>query len=384
MKVAFITFGHIDVNLPLLKQLSKEINIALYLIFAENNKKESIINFENIDVKTGFVSRKKIYEILGPKIQKYIDDSFSCYIFIYKNLKFKSFSNFFLSYKLSKALRKRKYDCIHFNGNNLQQLWISIFTLMIPKIHTVHDYTGHTGERSKWAERFNKFLMISKNQKIMPFHSPAANVKNAKGTLNIIYYGPLEIYKLWRREKILEEENTVLCFGRISPYKGIEYLIKAVPIIKKSIPNLRVVIAGDGKFYFDVAHIRDDDTYKITNRYIPNDELVEWIQRALLVVCPYTDATQSAVVMTAYAFNKPVVVSAVGGIPEVVEDNITGRLIPPRDPQSLANAIIDLLSHHNKREEIKKNIKKRCFAGELSWNYIAKQTIAVYKKAIKE
>lgn len=55
------------------------------------------------------------------------------------------------------------YDCIHFSGNDLQQLWISIFTPKIPRIHTIHDYTGHIGEQSKWAEKYNKFLMILKN-----------------------------------------------------------------------------------------------------------------------------------------------------------------------------------------------------------------------------
>jgi len=384
MKVAYITFGHIDSTLPLLKYISKQADVDLYLIFAKNYKKESIINFENIDVKSGFVERKKMDEILGSEIREYIGESFKFSIFIYSNLKFQSLSNILLSYQLSKILRKRKYDCIHFNGNNLQQLWISIFTPNISKIHTIHDYTTHIGERSKWAERFNKFLMISKNQKIMHFHIPAESDKSVKGTLHTIYYGPLEIFKIWSRENVSEEENTVLFFGRISPYKGVEYLVQAAPIIKKSIPKLKVVIAGNGKFYFDAAHIRDDDTYEIINRYIPNDELVKLIQRASLVVCPYIDATQSGLIMTAYAFNKPVIVSAVGGIPEVVEDNVTGRLIPPRDPQALAKAIIDLLSHHSKRKEMKKNIQEKCSIGELSWNYIAKQTIAVYQKAIKE
>ena len=88
--------------------------------------------------------------------------------------------------------------------------------------------------------------------------------------------------------------------------------------------------------------------------------------------------------MTAYAFNKPVVASAVGGIPEVVEHNVTGKLVPPREPQALADATIDLLLHDNKIKDMKKNIQKKCFKGELSWDYIAKQTIDVYRKASKK
>ncbi len=384
MKVAFITFGHVDVTMPLLKYISKKVDVDLYFIFAKNKKKESIINFEDINVKTGFIDREKINKILESKIREYIADSFKYYLVIYENLKFKSLSNILLSYQLSKVLKKRKYNCIHFNGNNLQQLWISIFTSNIPKIYTIHDYTGHTGEGSKWAERFNKFLMVSKNQKIMHSCYISKNITSTRRTLNVIYYGPLEIYKIWARRIILEKENTLLLFGRISPYKGIEYLVSAVTIIKKSISDLKVIIAGNGEFHFDIEHIKNDNTYEIINRYIPNNELVKLIQKASLVVCPYTDATQSAVIMTAYAFNKPVVASAVGGIPEVVEDNVTGRLVTPRNPQALADAIVDLLLHREKREQMKKNIEKKCYQGKLSWDYIAKRTIEVYKKAISK
>ena len=192
----------------------------------------------------------------------------------------------------------------------------------------------------------------------------------------------IEGFLINQKKRILEKDNTLLFWGRISPYKGIEYLVSAVPIVKKHIPDLKVIIAGNGKFYFDVERIRNDDTYEIINRYVPNEELVELIQKSSLVICPYTDATQSGVIMTAYAFNKPVVASAVGGIPEVVEDGVTGRLVPPKNPQALATAIIDLLSNQQKREQMKKNIKKKCSEGRLSWDYIAKQTIEVYGKAI--
>jgi glycosyltransferase involved in cell wall biosynthesis len=384
MKIAYITFGHIDSALPLVKYISKEAEVDLYFVFAKNFKKESIINFEDIDVVTGFVTEEKMKEILDSETREYIGESFKFSILIYSNLKFQSLSNILLSYQLSKILRKKKYDCIHFNGNNLQQVWISTFTPFIPKVHTIHDYIGHYGERSTWAERYNKFLMISKKQKIMHFRIPSGSDKSVKETLHTIYYGPLEIFKIWGREKVLEEENTVLFFGRISPYKGIEYLVQAVPIIKKSVPNLKVIIAGNGKFYFDITHIRDDDTYEIINRYIPNNELVKLIQRASLIICPFIDTTQSGMVMTAYAFNKPVVASAVGGIPEVVEHNVTGKLVPSRDPQALAEATIDLLLHDNKIKDMKKNIQKKCFKGELSWDYIAKQTIDVYRKAAKK
>jgi glycosyltransferase involved in cell wall biosynthesis len=87
--------------------------------------------------------------------------------------------------------------------------------------------------------------------------------------------------------------------------------------------------------------------------------------------------------MTAYAFNKPVVASSVGGIPEVVTDNVTGTLVPARNPRALAEAIIDLLLNRGKRARMKKNIEKECLEGKLSWDNVAKETIEVYQKAIE-
>jgi glycosyltransferase involved in cell wall biosynthesis len=88
--------------------------------------------------------------------------------------------------------------------------------------------------------------------------------------------------------------------------------------------------------------------------------------------------------MTALAFNKPVVATSVGGIPEIIQDTITGKLVPPRNHSALADAIIDLLINPQKREIIKNNIEIMCSRGNLSWNAIAQQTMEVYSKAIKK
>jgi glycosyltransferase involved in cell wall biosynthesis len=280
----------------------------------------------------------------------------------------------------------KKYDIIHFNGNDLQQLIISIFTSQYPKVHAIHDYIGHSGERNYWAELFNKGLFNSNKYKII--HSRGGNYQLQDQTylqrkrISIIPYGPLEIYKAWANSLLHEENNNILFFGRISLYKGIEYLIRAVPIIKEKFPDVKVILAGENSYYFNIENLKKDNTYQIINRYIPNRELVELIQKSTLIACPYTDATQSGVIMTVYAFNKPIVATNVGGIPEVVEDNITGRLVPARNSQELAEAIIDLLTNPEKRRHMAGNIKAKFSSPEFNWDNIAQRTIEVYKKAV--
>jgi len=159
-------------------------------------------------------------------------------------------------------------------------------------------------------------------------------------------------------------------------------LIEAVPFIKKHIAGLKVTLAGEGQYDFDIGALAADDTYRVINRFVSSEELARLVQESSIVVCPYTGATQSAVIMTAYAFNKPVVTTNVGGIPEVVEDQVTGILVPPRDPEKLSEVIIDLLKNTEKRKKMSRDIEAKYNKGVFSWDNIADMTIRVYQKAI--
>ena len=86
----------------------------------------------------------------------------------------------------------------------------------------------------------------------------------------------------------------------------------------------------------------------------------------------------SGVLNIAYAFGKPVVVSDVGGLDEMVENGRTGLLVPPKDPQALADAIIQLLTDPNLKEMVEKNVEQK--AKGLSWSSIAGKTIEVYRE----
>lgn len=387
MKVAIVSFGHVDSIITLAKYLSRDIEVDLYILLPQNNKRTSILNFKNITVNNGLLSKDLIAEIFGKEIVNYIEGKFNIYLFIYFSYRTYSLRNIKFSYNFSRIIKERQYDLVHFNGNEPQQLTISLLTPKYPKIHTIHDYRGHSGERNYWGELFNKSLINGRNHKIIHsyYNADQASGKNhlQQKRIDIIPYGPLEVFRVWKNNFLREENNSILFFGRISPYKGIEYLIKAVPIIKEKIADLKVIFAGEGHYYFSIENLKKDNTYQLINRYIPNEELVGLIQKSALIICPYTDATQSGVVMTAYAFNKPVVATNVGGISEVVEDSVTGSLVPPRNPQKLAEAIIDLLKDKEKMRTMSENIKNKFISGEYSWDSIANKTIDVYKKALK-
>jgi glycosyltransferase involved in cell wall biosynthesis len=137
----------------------------------------------------------------------------------------------------------------------------------------------------------------------------------------------------------------VLFFGFIKPYKGVQHLVDAAPLLKERYgDDVRVLVVGD--IYGDKQPYLDRiddcgaaDIIRLVDGFVP-DELVEsYFVAADLVVLPYVSATQSGIVQIAYNYDRPVVTTNVGGLPEVVLDGRTGYLVPPADPVALAGAI---------------------------------------------
>jgi glycosyltransferase involved in cell wall biosynthesis len=89
------------------------------------------------------------------------------------------------------------------------------------------------------------------------------------------------------------------------------------------------------------------------------------------------------VISSAYGFKKPVVATDVGSIPEIVDDGVTGFIVPPKNPEALAEAIIKLLKDEKLRKQMGENAYKK-LKTDLSWDNIAEKTIEVYREAINE
>ena len=108
------------------------------------------------------------------------------------------------------------------------------------------------------------------------------------------------------------------------------------------------------------------------------DLLAELVQNSSVVVCPYTDATQSGVVMSAYAFKKPVIATRVGGLPEMVDDGSTGLLIAPKDSRAIKEAVLKLYYHPEILQKMEENIEAEYYRGDKSWDHAAAQFMKVF------
>ena len=198
----------------------------------------------------------------------------------------------------------------------------------------------------------------------------------------IIPHGSYTFFRSYAHIEVSKHENAVLFFGYIIRNKGVEYLIKAAPIVSKEVPDIKIIIAGEG----DLSSYRelvDKSIFDVYNEFLPNEKVAELFQRAKIVVLPYIyHQGHSGVLNIAFAFGKPVVVTDVGDLPNLVDNGKIGLIVPPKDPEALAEAIVKLLKDDELRERMSKNSHKK--AQELSWDNIAKMHLKVYEETIKE
>jgi glycosyltransferase involved in cell wall biosynthesis len=161
---------------------------------------------------------------------------------------------------------------------------------------------------------------------------------------------------------------TILFFGLIRRYKGLAQLLRAMPLVLKAMECTLMIV---GEFYDGreecLGLIRSLDLSArvlLVDRYVANEEVALYFSAADLVVLPYTSATQSAVVPIAYSFERPVVTTKVGGLPEAVIDGQTGFIVNPADPRALAEAIVQYFREGRELEFIEGIRKER---ERLSW-----------------
>jgi glycosyltransferase involved in cell wall biosynthesis len=384
MKIAILSYGHFASILPLAKALSHDHEVCLYLMVNGDSFYESICAFELKGLPVGLYNKQSTLDLLDDPIIRYLEGKIQLRLFKYPDLRVKHFKNYILSFRLTKHLMRERYDIVHFNGIKFFPFLIALLLKLRRIVWTIHDPILHTGEEKKEAEILYRLLCRLRINIILHNHSSKDEFINkygcASGKIHFLPYAPLEVFQVYKNPDIISEPYTVLFFGRISKYKGIEYLIEAAKISQQTIKKLKVIIAGTGSYPIDLQILKNNSLYEIHNRYIPNAELVHLIQRCSVVICPYTDATQSGVIMTAYALSKPVIASGVGGIPEMIKDRETGRLVPPENSVALADAINEMLSESDMQSRYSEAINKHYFKGEFSWSFISNQLTLIYNK----
>jgi glycosyltransferase involved in cell wall biosynthesis len=260
-----------------------------------------------------------------------------------------------------------------------------------PIVSTIHEPRAilHTALRSSVLNLIQetncKFIMKSSDKIIVHGQNHmqyllAKSIPDHK--IRIIPHGAFLSFAPLRNDEVQTQPENILFFGRITPYKGIEYLIEAGKRIIQQFPEITITIAGEGDFNKYERLIKGDSHFTICNRFIPDSEVATLFQKAAIVVLPYTDGSQSGIISIAGSFKKPVVVTNVGNFSEMVENGKTGFVVAPRDAMGLAKAIIKLLKNDKLRQEMGENAYS-AIQERFSWDDIAQKTVCVYEEVMK-
>lgn len=368
-----------DSDFPLIREYQKlGLDVYFLIQLAPFSKRSTLIDIKKMINKPAILHASDYPEFVIYK--DYIDLS-KVYIINSIESKVWAKNNIRLVFQTYAWIRKINPDVIHLLSP--LDVFSSVLYMFRKKmVLTMHDPFPHTGESSLRRAFFTnlamklvpKFVLLNDIQK--EDFKKVYHVDENQILINKI--GIFDYFKLWKKSTTKENHN-VLFFGRISPYKGIEYLCEAMLKVKEQVPDATLTIAGGGKIYFDIEPYRKQKWIQVINRYVGMEELAGLLQNCALSVCPYTDATQSGVIMTSYSLCKPVIATDVGGLGEMVEDGKTGALVPPKDVAALSDAIIALLKDEAKREKMADNIRNDYFVGAKSWKVIAEKYIKFYK-----
>lgn len=296
------------------------------------------------------------------------------------------------------ALAVRKVICffdpeiIHIQANGHK--WFPLIYLSLlrkPKIvNTIHDPYLHPGDmlslktKERWSKIGGKLYTsryVVHGEFLKKELVRSYGLKSADDRIDVIPHGNFSIYKSFQKRQVKQEEDLILFFGRIWKYKGLDYFIKAANILTKKGSRYKYVIAGIGENLQPYQELIDDPgSFEIHNYRIPLEDAGIFFQRACIIVLPYIDASQSGVIPVAFAYARPVVVTEVGSLSEVVDDSVEGYIVPPCDEIKLAEAIEKLMKDPGLRKTMGENAQKK--AGTyLSWNRIASLTMETYIKS---
>lgn len=207
----------------------------------------------------------------------------------------------------------------------------------------------------------------------------ASYVVTPHPTYNAFKIKNLSVQEARRILQIQDQTRVLLFFGFVREYKGLKYLLRAMPEIKDKVSDIQLWVVGDfgsdkDEYMELIRELDIDEQVKVVEGYIADAEVEKYFVASDLVVLPYISATQSGIVQIAYGFERPVLVTDVGGLPDVVTDRKTGYVVEPQSPHAIAEAVKDYFEQ-NRYEEFAENIRKE--EARFSWSTFADKLVGL-------
>jgi len=335
----------LDATLETIQSIKDHVTLHLVIELTPQSQKSTVLDIPSLD---GFGPIEPALKVMGTaqweRFKKYFTRVASVHFVIYNQKKALSIPTFKVANATGKWIRLLHPDILHFDTYSLRAIGMYPFFRNWNYYITIHDPVPHTGE-GNWKNFFLKKIYFSLAKGFF-FYSNFSNqqfIKHhpfVKTNTHILALQPYTFIQQYSSGRV-HKPSYVLFFGRISPYKGIDLLLKAIPLILEKFPNQTFVIAGKSTEY-SLADLLIDpirENIRFINEYLSMDELSLLIRESKFIVCPYRDATQSGVLMTAMSLRKMSIATNVGAFPEYIQDNFNGLLVHP-NVNDIAQAII--------------------------------------------
>jgi glycosyltransferase involved in cell wall biosynthesis len=291
--------------------------------------------------------------------------------------------------RLAGHVRRTRPDVVHFQWLTVQPVDVHLLPLIrragggAPLVLTAHDVLpreprpGQLDAQRRLYERVDAVVVHSEHG--------AARLRGELGVdpakVHVIPHGAFDHFAALPSQRPLppelaavpRERPVVLCFGLLRPYKGVDALLEAW----RGIDDAELWVVGLPKM--DVAPLRAaaPPHVRFVSRFVADDEIPAFFERADLVVLPYREIDQSGVLFTALGFGAPLLLTTVGGFPEVAATG-AAELVEPGDPAALHAALARLLADPEERARLAAAARAAA-AGPYSWDGVAAQTLALYR-----
>ena len=258
--------------------------------------------------------------------------------------------------RLLTEIRELRTSLVHLTGPHLWNLPLALSLRgRFPLVLTVHDAAAHEGARGaqikntyqRAAARVVDHVIVHSRavaEALQHWAVPPSSVS----IMPLVHHNfDYSLYQEIRADvtRVHSYEDTAVFFGRLEEYKGVRQFLDSARLLSTvDQPTIEMIVAGTGSLSSILDEYRCLQNLVVCDRIIGDDETIGLFGRAGLIVLPYSEGSQSALIPLAYLFKKPVLVTRVGALPEYVRGQITGRIIDSNEPTTLAQAIRDLIS----------------------------------------
>ena len=349
--VYYTSTSFMDTAPEIIRSFSQRVTLHVIIEISDQSKNATNIHVNSLE---GLGPVETPERVLGKEqwalFQPYFEQVASVHFVVHHRKQSLSWHSLSVAWKLGRFLNKFKANMVHFD--TISPRAIGLYTYLRGKkvVITLHDPIPHSGE-DNWREDLPIMIFFRLASAFIFYSDFSANqfrnhyTKIKAGTFTIRMQ-PLSFTRHFIQGPA-PKPRTILFFGRVSYYKGIDILIGAIPTVLKEYPDAEFVIAGKPSFGYEVDLTPIESCksqVKLITRFLTTEEMVAMIRESKFVVCPYREATQSGVVMTSHAIGKAVVATRVGSFAEYIQDGVNGILAEP-DAASFAEAILQALRH---------------------------------------